>query len=88
MTGPTTCPEATTRPACSPRERRSLIRQVLAEGEPGLCQFAINNACNAGCESCSFNLDALPRKDWALAPLAGCLGALQSERAGLNEVSS
>jgi len=46
-----------------------LIRQVLGEGGPGFCQFAINNACNAGCDFCSFNLASLPRKDWVFASL-------------------
>ncbi len=47
-----------------------MIRQVLADGGPGFTQFAINNACNAGCDFCSFSLDRLPRKDWVFAPLA------------------
>jgi len=76
MSGLTTCPEPTARPARSPRERGSLIRQVLAEGGPGFCQFAINNACNAGCDFCSFNLDALPRKDWVFAPPAKANAAI------------
>jgi MoaA/NifB/PqqE/SkfB family radical SAM enzyme len=70
MTDPATHPEVISQPARAPSRRPSLIRQVLAEGGPGFCQFAINNACNAGCDFCSFNLDALPRKDWVFAPLA------------------
>jgi MoaA/NifB/PqqE/SkfB family radical SAM enzyme len=61
--------EAARRPAAQPAKALSLIRQVIAEGGPGFCQFAINNACNAGCDFCSFNLDALPRKDWVFASL-------------------
>lgn len=76
MTEPATHPEVTSQPACAPSRRRSLIRQVLAEGGPGFCQFAINNACNAGCHFCSFNLDALPRKDWVFAPLAKASAAI------------
>jgi MoaA/NifB/PqqE/SkfB family radical SAM enzyme len=53
-----------------------LIRQVLADGGPGFCQFAINNACNAGCDFCSFNLDVLPRKDWSFAPLEQSTAAI------------
>ncbi len=47
-----------------------LIRQILADGGPGFTQFAINNACNAGCDFCSFSLDRLPRTDWVFAPPA------------------
>lgn len=49
--------------------RWRMIRRFLAEGGPGFCQFAINNACNAGCQFCSFNLQTLPRADWAFVPL-------------------
>jgi len=77
MTQPTTCPEAAAQPARRPRARRALITQVLTDGGPGFCQFAINNACNAGCNFCSFNLDALPRKDWIFAPLPGATAAIE-----------
>jgi MoaA/NifB/PqqE/SkfB family radical SAM enzyme len=50
--------------------RLQSVKQALLEGGPGFVQFAINNACNAGCDFCSFNLDALPRKDWVFASLA------------------
>jgi MoaA/NifB/PqqE/SkfB family radical SAM enzyme len=49
--------------------RLAIIRQAVLEGGPGFCQFAINNACNAGCDFCSFSLDRLPRADWVFAPL-------------------
>jgi MoaA/NifB/PqqE/SkfB family radical SAM enzyme len=49
--------------------RLKVVKQSLLEGGPGFCQFAINNACNAGCDFCSFSLDALPREDWVFAPL-------------------
>ncbi len=49
--------------------RLKVVKQTLFEGGPGFCQFAINNACNAACEFCSFSLDALPREDWIFAPL-------------------
>lgn len=51
------------------RERLRVIKQAVLEGGPGFCQFAINNACNAGCDFCSFSLDKLPRADWVFAPL-------------------
>jgi len=57
------------RPTIPQQKPLSLIHEVLAEGGPGFCQFAINNACNAGCDFCSFDLDALPRKDWVFASL-------------------
>jgi MoaA/NifB/PqqE/SkfB family radical SAM enzyme len=50
-------------------------RKTLKDGGPGFCQFAINNACNAGCEFCSFNINELPKSLWRFAPLA------QAERA-------
>ncbi len=46
------------------------VKQAFLEGGPGCCQFAINNACNAACDFCSFSLDALPREGWIFAPLA------------------
>jgi len=49
--------------------RLKVVKQTLFEGGPGFCQFAINNACNAACEFCSFSLDALPRENWIFAPL-------------------
>lgn len=52
------------------RGRLKVVKQSLLEGGPGFCQFAINNACNAGCDFCSFSLDALPREDWVFAPLS------------------
>ena len=45
------------------------IRQAVMEGGPGFCQFAINNACNAGCDFCSFALDKLPKDDWVFVAL-------------------
>jgi MoaA/NifB/PqqE/SkfB family radical SAM enzyme len=50
-------------------ERLKVVKQSLFEGGPGFCQFAINNACNAACDFCSFSLDTLPREDWIFAPL-------------------
>lgn len=46
------------------------LRQALVDGGPGFCQFGINNACNAGCEFCSFNIDALPKAEWRFVPLS------------------
>lgn len=45
------------------------LRQAFMEGGPGFCQFGINNACNAGCEFCSFNIDTLPKSEWRFVPL-------------------
>jgi hypothetical protein len=58
------------------RSRLRVIKQVLLEGGPGFCQFAINNARNAGCEFCSFNVEKLPRADWVFAPLPESKAAL------------
>lgn len=52
------------------------LRQVLLEGGPGFCQFGINNACNAGCAFCSFNIDVLPKTDWRFAPLSDACRAI------------
>jgi len=51
-------------PATPRYPRLRLVHQALLEGGPGFCQFAINNACNAGCDFCSFGLDRLARGDW------------------------
>ena len=45
------------------RGRWNLVKQALADGGPGFCQFAITNACNAKCTFCSFALDRLPREE-------------------------
>ena len=58
------------------KQRLDMIRQVLADGGPGFCQFAINNACNASCGFCSFNLEVLPRSDWVFVPLAKAQAAI------------
>src|SRR5207245_5337862 len=48
----------------------------LEEGGPGVCTFAINNACNARCGFCNFALDKLPREDWVYVSRQGALDAL------------
>lgn len=63
-------------PAGPLRSRLRVIKQALLEGGPGFCQFAINNACNAGCEFCSFSVEKLPRADWVFAPLPESKAAL------------
>lgn len=68
--------EAASRPPSLLKQRVTVIKQVFAEGGPGFCQFAINNACNAGCGFCSFNLERLPRKDWVFVPLARAQSAI------------
>src|SRR5215813_6596729 len=45
------------------------IKQTVTRGGPGQCIFAINNACNAGCQFCNFALDVLPRSDWQYVPV-------------------
>jgi MoaA/NifB/PqqE/SkfB family radical SAM enzyme len=76
MSKHSTSPESSLRPVQRPAGGLGLIRQVLADGGPGFCQFAINNACNAGCDFCSFNLDILPRTDWSFAPLEKSIAAI------------
>ncbi len=41
---------------------RGLLRTVLEDGGPGFCQFAVTNACNAGCAFCNFAAGSLPRE--------------------------
>jgi len=55
---------------------RGTLRLVLEEGGPGVCTFAINNACNARCGFCNFALDKLPREDWVYVSRQGALDAL------------
>jgi MoaA/NifB/PqqE/SkfB family radical SAM enzyme len=50
---------------------------VLEQGGPGVCSFAINNACNARCGFCNFALDKLPREDWIYVEREGALDALE-----------
>jgi MoaA/NifB/PqqE/SkfB family radical SAM enzyme len=45
------------------------IKRTVTSGGPGQCIFAINNACNAGCQFCNFALDVLPRADWHYVPV-------------------
>ncbi|MCE5324173.1 radical SAM protein [bacterium] len=37
--------------------RDSTFRQVIKNGGPGFCQFAITDACNATCKFCNFRMD-------------------------------
>ncbi len=39
-----------------------IIKQVILNGGPGTCQFAITNICNAGCSFCNFAVDKLPKQ--------------------------
>lgn len=39
-----------------------IVRQVIEDGGPSTCQFAITNVCNAACDFCSFSRDKLPKK--------------------------
>lgn len=52
------------RPLEARQGRRGLVRAVLDKGGPGVCYFAINNACNARCDFCNFSLDKLPKPMW------------------------
>jgi MoaA/NifB/PqqE/SkfB family radical SAM enzyme len=56
--------------------RLDSIKQIVTDGGPGFCQFAINNACNAGCAFCSFNLETLPKSQWLFAPLEKSIAAI------------
>lgn len=53
------------------------LGKTLLDGGPGFCQFALNNACNAGCEFCGFNVDALPPSQWRFAPLDEAMRAIE-----------
>ena len=53
------------------------LKNTLLEGGPGFCQFAINNACNAGCDFCSFNFDKLPKEHWEFVPLKQAREAIE-----------
>src|SRR2546427_13207885 len=57
-------------------KNRGTLRLVLEEGGPGVCTFAINNACNARCGVCNFALDKLPREDWVYVSRKGALDAV------------
>ena len=57
-------------------KRRSTLRLVLETGGPGVCTFAINNACNARCGFCNFAFDKLPRDNWIFVTRKGALDAL------------
>src|SRR5207245_5332074 len=57
-------------------KNRGTLRLVLEEGGPGVCTFAINNACNARCGFCNFALDKLPLEDWVYVSRKGALDAL------------
>ncbi len=56
--------------------RRGLLHSVLHQGGPGVCYFAINNACNARCDFCNFSLEKLPAEAWKFVSLAGARDAL------------
>ena len=57
-------------------KKRGTLRLVLEEGGPGVCTFAINNACNARCGFCNFALDKLPRENWVYVSCQGAFDAL------------
>src|SRR5439155_7342283 len=63
-------------PPAMDHKNRGALRLLLEEGGPGVCTFAINNACNARCGFCNFALDKLPREDWIYVPRQGALDAL------------
>ncbi|MBM4269254.1 MAG: radical SAM protein, partial [Deltaproteobacteria bacterium] len=54
----------------------SWLRDTVRLGGPGQCVFAINNACNAGCDFCNFALGRLPREDWKYVPLEAARQAI------------
>jgi len=65
-----------TAPTPSGGRRRSLLRLVLEEGGPGVCYFALNNACNARCDFCNFSRDKLPRSAWKFVDRGGAFDAI------------
>ena len=58
------------------KKPRGLIGSVLHEGGPGVCYFAINNACNARCDFCNFSLDRLPKETWKFVERDGAFDAI------------
>ncbi len=50
---------------------------VFAQGGPGFCQFALNNACNAACGFCNFARDKLTRDQWHFVDRADGLRAIE-----------
>ncbi len=69
--------EETTQAKAPPRRKpRGLLRSVLEVGGPGVCYFAINNACNARCDFCSFSMDTLPKETWKFVELGAAIEAL------------
>ncbi len=51
--------------------------QVLRDGGPSTCQFAVTNQCNARCDFCSFSAGRLPLEARRHAPLQDSLEALE-----------
>ncbi|MEN6356027.1 MAG: hopanoid biosynthesis associated radical SAM protein HpnJ [Armatimonadota bacterium] len=41
----------------SAQKNESTFKQVMKNGGPGFCQFAITDACNAACKFCNFRVD-------------------------------
>ena len=65
--------------------RENVIRQVLRDGGPGFCQFAVTDACNARCKFCNFAVDRLSDQNRVFVRLdEGCaaLDVLASNGAG------
>ncbi len=58
------------------QRKREILPMVLRSGGPGLCQFALNNACNATCSFCNFARDKLPREHWEYVSREGALDAI------------
>ena len=52
------------------------LKQTALSGGPGQTIFAINNACNAGCDFCNFALDSLPRDQWEFVSKDGATDAI------------
>jgi len=76
-TVPTLPPPHRSEPGPVARESRwQWVKRTLQSGGPGQCIFAINNACNAACDFCSFALDVLPRAAWRYAPLEDACRAI------------
>lgn len=53
-----------------------VLAQVMLNGGPSTCQFALTNRCNAKCEFCNFSRDKADRQTWRSADFAQAREAL------------
>lgn len=55
-----------------------VVGQVLQDGGPSTCQFAITNVCNAACDFCNFSREKLPKKSGKSVSLEDGIAALET----------